>query len=433
MSQNTLVLPTTGTVSGLQQTANMNAALDTLSTLEAGPAAPSNAQAAQLWTDTTNNLVKQYSGTAWQPVWSSVTGLPSNGPRGFLGGLTITQPTTNTIGISIGMASSESTVSGLMWNTAAFTKICQRRLGAGLRQRVTRYRQRYQQHLVSCPPDRPAGLLRRRYPDFAERQPRPTMPTGWTMRRRIGSIYMGASVLVTATQLGDYFYWISAPARRGDDGARHDGDIVCAKRAAGTENHRLAERLGAVRQRGGGAGDRPERDRYRARLYHGWRGSAAPTRGTAQATTFSLQIPTNSTQQVRARSSVALDHPQHQHAGLDRFPGAIHMSIFYVERDEQGAIVGIYPNPQPGFAEEELHEDHPSFASSGPRLGGACGRRANRALALSDWTQLADTPLAEEARAAWANYRHLLRLLPDVIKSPAEFEWPVPPDRDVAG
>jgi hypothetical protein len=108
------------------------------------------------------------------------------------------------------------------------------------------------------------------------------------------------------------------------------------------------------------------------------------------------------------------------------------MSLLYVERDEKGAIVGIYPNPQPGFAEEELHEDHPSLATSGPAWAELRAAR-NRQLDACDWTQLADTPLAEEARAAWANYRHLLRMLPEVIQSPAEFEWPVPPDREVPG
>jgi hypothetical protein len=102
-------------------------------------------------------------------------------------------------------------------------------------------------------------------------------------------------------------------------------------------------------------------------------------------------------------------------------------NLIYVERDAAGTIVGVYPNPQPGFAEEELTEDHPSLAGSGPAWGEFRAER-NRRLAACDWTQLADTPLAEVARAAWANYRHLLRELPAVVESPAACDWPLPPE-----
>ena len=58
MSQNSLSLPTTGTVSGLQMTQNTNNALDTLNTLSSGASAPSSVTAGQLWHDTANNLLK---------------------------------------------------------------------------------------------------------------------------------------------------------------------------------------------------------------------------------------------------------------------------------------------------------------------------------------------------------------------------------------
>ncbi len=58
MSQNSLVLPTTGTVSGLQMTQNINYALDTLNTLCSGAAAPGTPEAGQFWHDTTNNILK---------------------------------------------------------------------------------------------------------------------------------------------------------------------------------------------------------------------------------------------------------------------------------------------------------------------------------------------------------------------------------------
>lgn len=67
MSQNSVVLPTTGTVSGLQMTQAMNNALDTLYTLSSGASAPSAPAAGQLWHDTTNNIIKLRSAdnTSW--------------------------------------------------------------------------------------------------------------------------------------------------------------------------------------------------------------------------------------------------------------------------------------------------------------------------------------------------------------------------------
>jgi len=67
MSQNSLTLPTTGTVSGLQMTQAANNALDTLNTLASGASAPSSPEAGQFWHDTANNILKLRSqdNTAW--------------------------------------------------------------------------------------------------------------------------------------------------------------------------------------------------------------------------------------------------------------------------------------------------------------------------------------------------------------------------------
>jgi len=88
MSQNSLVLPTTGTVSGLQMTQAANNALDTLNTLASGASAPASPEAGQLWHDTTNNLLKLRSmdNTTWisllQLNESAYVGAPSNSPSG---------------------------------------------------------------------------------------------------------------------------------------------------------------------------------------------------------------------------------------------------------------------------------------------------------------------------------------------------------------
>lgn len=56
MSQATIVLPTAGTVSGLAQTQNANAALDAIATGFAGASAPSEHEAFRTWYDTANGV-----------------------------------------------------------------------------------------------------------------------------------------------------------------------------------------------------------------------------------------------------------------------------------------------------------------------------------------------------------------------------------------
>jgi len=58
MSQNSLTLPTTGVVSGLQMTQNINNAIDTLNTLSSGASAPASPQAGQFWHDTASGSLK---------------------------------------------------------------------------------------------------------------------------------------------------------------------------------------------------------------------------------------------------------------------------------------------------------------------------------------------------------------------------------------
>ena len=51
----------------------------------------------------------------------------------------------------------------------------------------------------------------------------------------------------------------------------------------------------------------------------------------------------------------------------------------------------------------------------------------DRLLAASDWTQLIDTNLPEEAIAAWATYRQELRDLTDKINENGEVDFPEKP------
>jgi hypothetical protein len=67
MSQNSLTLPTTGTLSGLALVEAVNGALDTLNTLASSGSAPASPEAGQLWHDTGNKLLKIRSedNTSW--------------------------------------------------------------------------------------------------------------------------------------------------------------------------------------------------------------------------------------------------------------------------------------------------------------------------------------------------------------------------------
>lgn len=49
----------------------------------------------------------------------------------------------------------------------------------------------------------------------------------------------------------------------------------------------------------------------------------------------------------------------------------------------------------------------------------------NASLAASDWTQLADSPLSTEQKAAWAAYRQQLRDIPSQSGFPDNVIWPI--------
>jgi len=55
-----------------------------------------------------------------------------------------------------------------------------------------------------------------------------------------------------------------------------------------------------------------------------------------------------------------------------------------------------------------------------------CEKR-NGLLEQSDWTQLADAPLASEQRATWASYRQELRAVPQKFEAPEAVVWPQQP------
>lgn len=66
-------------------------------------------------------------------------------------------------------------------------------------------------------------------------------------------------------------------------------------------------------------------------------------------------------------------------------------------------------------------------AAAGPPTAAQMRATRARLLSGSDWTQLADAPLASELRAAWAVYRQALRDVPQQVGFPADVTWPAAP------
>lgn len=56
-------------------------------------------------------------------------------------------------------------------------------------------------------------------------------------------------------------------------------------------------------------------------------------------------------------------------------------------------------------------------------------RTRNRLLAQSDWTQISDSPLSDEQKQAWVDYRQALRDLPSTLITITEsVDFPDPPE-----
>lgn len=93
---------------------------------------------------------------------------------------------------------------------------------------------------------------------------------------------------------------------------------------------------------------------------------------------------------------------------------------------ENGVVVQIQPNDQKGFIEAPAdvsigHKyDGKKFSPPAPVPAGLNKIRARRdqLLKACDWTQLPDSPLSQEKKTEWAEYRQTLRDLP--LSGPAE-------------
>lgn len=90
-----------------------------------------------------------------------------------------------------------------------------------------------------------------------------------------------------------------------------------------------------------------------------------------------------------------------------------HGKIFFTEEEEEARD-----------AEEQAWAD-----GADDRAAAANRAKRNQLLADSDWTQMADSPLTDEAKTAWATHRTALRDLTTHTNWPnlEDADWPVAP------
>ncbi|MCC2602539.1 tail fiber assembly protein [Sphingopyxis yananensis] len=105
-------------------------------------------------------------------------------------------------------------------------------------------------------------------------------------------------------------------------------------------------------------------------------------------------------------------------AGSVEISTALHQSLTAAQIAGQMIMAG--PDGQPVAVD-------PSSLMTSDELAHAMRSQRNQRLLTSDYVMMADYPLTDDQRAAWAAYRQQLRDLPETITDPAAITWPVAP------
>jgi hypothetical protein len=213
MTQGLLQLPTTGTVSGLQNNQDANAALAALAGMVQGGAAPTPAStglaatAGLLWHDTANNQIKlrDQADAAWMPfLFVDETNKLVRPPiPGALFGFTLSNdgvaPTTK-LDIAAGFATDDGFAAVISKPSGTLAIDCTLTGAGGLDSGALAASTWYHAFAIAKPDGTSAG--------FASASLSPTLPTGYLYKRRLGSFRTDASAHILAfTQNGDEFMW----------------------------------------------------------------------------------------------------------------------------------------------------------------------------------------------------------------------------------
>ena len=96
---------------------------------------------------------------------------------------------------------------------------------------------------------------------------------------------------------------------------------------------------------------------------------------------------------------------------------------FWKNEEEVKSFVAAYPNVWSLYSSMPTQEEQDAMTASNNRM------KRNQLLATSDWTQMPDSPLTDEAKTSWATYRSSLRTLPTHENWPnlEDADWPTKP------
>lgn len=209
----TLTVPTSGTVSGLQNNQDINAALAALATANQGGAAPTAAttglasMAGVLWHDTVSNLLKlrDQADANWLPFAFVDETNKVIRPiiPGALFGLTLSNdgvsPNTK-VNISSGFATDDGFAAVLSKPSGSLSIDFTTTGAGGLDTGSLAASTWYHCFVIGKPDGTTAG--------FASTNLTPTLPAGYVYKRRLGSVKADASARIIAfIQDGDDFWW----------------------------------------------------------------------------------------------------------------------------------------------------------------------------------------------------------------------------------
>ena len=96
----------------------------------------------------------------------------------------------------------------------------------------------------------------------------------------------------------------------------------------------------------------------------------------------------------------------------------------WLNEEDVKSFVAAYPNVWTLYSSLPTEEEQGAMTASNNRM------KRNELLAASDWTQMSDSPLADDAKTSWATYRTALRNLPTNENWPSleDADWPTAPE-----
>jgi hypothetical protein len=207
MSQNAIIIPETGVMTGLEVVEKINDALDTLQTQFSGPSAPSSPLGYQLWFDTTTSRLKIYDPfTAAFQEFQVFTGIPYRYLYGLELSNNVTYPNTH-LDIAAGGARPAAGAQLLLLSASMTKRIDQEWAvgtgNGGIDTGSVAINTWYYIFVIRKDSDGTIDAL------FSSSASSPTMPSGYTQKRRIGCIRTDGSGYIR--QFKQYFdkFWFA--------------------------------------------------------------------------------------------------------------------------------------------------------------------------------------------------------------------------------